>query len=180
MADLTNFNPAIVKTAYSAAEWTQKEEWYTNSLVEIVPSENPTPAYSQAMLVKLDAVATVANLDAARVITNFENYKKILEIEESRMRITVQNSQMTVGKKDPAKLTVNDIDSLVTECIAMKPWNGNKRTLYEIIAECRSRANFMKNVQSIIQMKISEFVTTSANIKSEIALNGMTPSVPRD
>lgn len=172
------FDPARPAFTYTKAQWDIKKDWYATKLLEIAPLENPTPAQSQAMLKKLDEVATVAYIDAATLISNYENYKQALDVEERRLHASVQDGQQTVGKKDPQKLTVADIDSLVTEVLATKPYNGGKLTLYEIISESRERANFMKNVKAAIDMKMSEFITTSANIKSEIQLNGMTPNVP--
>lgn len=172
------FDPSKVASGYTNAEWQIKEDWYSTQLGEIVIPPQPSIAEFQNLISALDRVSTTARLDYANVERNYNNYELLRKIEEREEYIAVQNAQnLTVGNKN--KLTIDDINSLVTMNINHKKWNGGQYSLYELVSMASKRMSFMKGVIESIKDKSGSLILVSASLKMETNINSMTPSVPQ-
>lgn len=175
-----NFDPRTLKENYSDSEWAVKEAWYPKILAQItIPADNPTSAHLQKAVVGLDIVAGVAFIDAARAESNYLRYDQLMKVEEGNAYVAVQNGQTGSSIQNKAKLSIDDTKALVTQYLSSHPYDNTQYNIYELVNISRERREFMRNIIKLIEGKKDMFITTSANLKLDSTISGMTPSVPQ-
>lgn len=174
-----NFDPRTLKENYSDSEWAVKEAWYPKILAQItIPADNPTSAHLQRAVVGLDVVAGVAFIDAAYAESNYLRYDQLMKVEEGNAYVAVQNGQ-TGSIQNKTKLSIDDTKALVTQYLSSHPYDNTPYNIYELVNISRKRREFMRKVIELIEGKKDMFITTSANLKLDSTISGMTPSVPQ-
>ena len=175
-----NFDPRTLKENYSDSEWAVKEAWYPRILAQItIPADNPTSAHLQKAVVGLDVIAGVAFIDAARAESNYLRYDQLMKVEEGNAYVAVQNGQTGSSIQNKAKLSIDDTKALVTQYLSSHPYDNTPHNIYELVNISRERREFMRNIIKLIEGKKDMFITTSANLKLDSTISGMTPSVPQ-
>jgi hypothetical protein len=172
------FHPEQVQESYTDAEWKLKEKWYSDMIMKIAIPVAPTLADFQNLISQIDYLYTIASLDNGNITRNYDRYKLLKDIEEDNEYLAVQNMQMTVGSKTAGKLTVKDIESLVTANISKKKWGSTSYSLYEIFMMTGQRMQFMKDLMNSLNKKNDRLIMISAGLKLEHSITAMQPSVP--
>ena len=170
------FDPSQLRRAYTASQWTMKEDWYAKECNSINLNESPTPAEIQQAAVKIDTLLSMARIDYAYVNQMYDRYSMQLKIEEKRqfvdLKITPPSQYNTL------KLTVDEMKGVVASVIQRTPWAGTKYSLYELVEMSSGRNIFMEGVIKILQDKKDLLITHSGMLKIESSLNGMQSNVP--
>lgn len=170
------FNPARPNRTYTAAQWTMKEDWYTQQCNSIYIPDSPTPADIQNAALLIDSLLTVARIDYAYVSQMYDKYSMQLKIEERRLFVDLKLSPP--AQYNTLKLTVDEMKGVVSSVLNSQPWGGTSLSLYDLVMLSSARNIFMEGVIKILQDKKDLLITHSGILKIENSLSGMQANVP--
>lgn len=172
------FDPSKASRAYSNAQWTQKEDFYSRECAAITISDSPSPAEIQSAAVKIDSLLSIARIDYAFINQMYDKYSLQLKIEEKRLFVDLK--LQPPSQYQGLKLTVDEMKGVVSSVIENKAWDNTKYSLYSLVIMSNTRLIFMENVIKILQDKKDLLITHNAMLKIESGLNGIHPSVPQN
>lgn len=171
----TSFDTSIAQRGYTAAQWTTKEDWYSQELNKIKIPDAPSINDIQQAAVQIDALLSTARLDFAFVTQRYDNYSMQLKIEEKRLFVDLKLNPPPLYSG--MKLTIDDMKGVVASVINNQPWDGTSSTLYKLVQVSSSRHIFMEAVIKILQDKKDLLITHSGMLKIESSVSSMQPNV---
>lgn len=164
-----------VKKSYSQKQWEAREEHYVEELQKLELPDDPTTRDVLKINSRLDNLSTEAAIEFAYVSNQFEYYKKMIKIQEEGSYLTLKEQELEDrrnGGDSKAKLTADEIKSLVTNYLNNTPYNGTSKSIYDIYLCYMQRFGFIDRVVRTLNEKRQSLVTINAMLKLESLSGG--------
>lgn len=170
-----NLSMLVNKQFYTDQEWEQREQIYVEECNKIhVDPFNLNSSEISIAAGRIDNILSPLRIDNIYAQRLLSRYQIMLKVERELAYGIVKNGTQTAN----LKLTVNEVESMVTKVIVQKTSFEDNKNLIDLCHRYNDRYTFTKGIIDALQDKKDLLITYSAVLKIENTTNNFAPNVP--
>lgn len=156
-----------LKKMYTAEEWEQKVEYYSQASRALRLGDNPNTKEIMFFEARVDALLTESMLDRSYVKSNFDQIDNQVKLREKELSFQIRINPEIVTDQPLTKPTEKMIDGLVVKYLRSSAYPPFKVDIYTLKNALNERLNFIDEVVRILHDKKSALEIMARMLKIE-------------